>query len=280
MQLSGWTAQTTKSTGDQGADVVASKRGTKVILQCKLYSNTVGNKAVQEVFAAKTHLSANFAAVVSNRSYTRSAKELAITTGVLLLDYSQLREANLLFGFSGDGIPPLQYQGGVTPSDVTRARGYVLSCVASLPVFLIALGFDGAHNNRSSLRTSTSTIDATQLPGAALASVPTKYTPQPMITNEDKRNWHLSTEGTAAASDLPSIEPEPAALHTIARTAALPAGLNQTFRDMVLHSGRPCATVTDHVWVNRAHISLMCDRKLRVAFVQDPQGWRFARPGE
>jgi hypothetical protein len=24
-------------------------------------------------------------------------------------------------------------------------------------------------------------------------------------------------------------------------------------------------------------VSLMCDRKLRVAFVQGPQGWRFAR---
>jgi hypothetical protein len=190
-----------------------------------LYSNTVGNKAVQEVFAAKTHLSANFAAVVSNRSYTRSAKELAVTTGVLLLDYSQLREANLLFGFPGDGIPPLQYQGGVTPSDVTRARRYVMSCVIGfVPVFLTGLGFDAAHNNRSGLRTATSTIDATQLPGAALASALTKYTPPPVTTNEDKRNWHLSTEGTAAASDLPSIEPQPAELRTIARTASLPAG--------------------------------------------------------
>lgn len=147
MQLSGWIAQTTKSTGDQGADVIANKRGTKVVLQCKLYSNTVGNKAVQEVFAAKTHLSANFAAVVSNCSYTRSAKELAVTTGVLLLDYSQLREANLLFGFPGDGVPPLQYQSGVTPSDVTRARRYVMFCViAFLPVLLIGLGVDAAHN--------------------------------------------------------------------------------------------------------------------------------------
>jgi HJR/Mrr/RecB family endonuclease len=38
MQFSGWIAQTTKSTGDQGADVIASKRGIKV------------NFAVQVVF--------------------------------------------------------------------------------------------------------------------------------------------------------------------------------------------------------------------------------------
>ena len=37
MQLSGWTALTTRSTGDQGVDVLAEKRGVKVVLQCKLY---------------------------------------------------------------------------------------------------------------------------------------------------------------------------------------------------------------------------------------------------
>jgi HJR/Mrr/RecB family endonuclease len=305
MQLSGWIAQTTKSTGDQGADVIASKRGITVVLQCKLYSNTVGNKAVQEVFAAKTHLSANFAAVVSNRLYTRSAKELAVTTGVLLLDYSQLREANLLFGFPGDGVPPLRYQSGVTPSDVKQARRYVIFCViASLPVFLIGLGFDAAKNDQSSSRTSTSTIDATRSRDGALASardltgdtvkparegdelspVPPPVslgTPLPVITNENKRNWHLSTESTATSSDLSPTEAKPAELPTtIARAASLPAGLNQTFRDMVIRSGRPCAIITDHVWVSAAHVSLMCDRKLRVAFVQEPQGWRFARAGE
>jgi HJR/Mrr/RecB family endonuclease len=297
MQLSGWTAQTTKSTGDQGADVIADKRGTKVVLQCKLYTGTVGNKAVQEVFAAQTFLSANFAAVVSNNSYTRSAKELAVKTGVLLLDYSQLRQANLLFGFPNDGVPPLQYQTGVTPSDVERARRYVMLCVmASLPVFLFGLGLDLAHDNQSGSRASASTIAATSSdtakptgegdelspipPPASLDKPTTEYMPPPVITDEDKRNWHLSTERTTPAPDLSSIEPQPAELRTIARATGLPAGLNQTFRDMVIRSGRPCAMITDHVWVNAAHVSLMCDRRLRVAFVQEPQGWRFARPGE
>jgi Restriction endonuclease len=297
MQLSGWTAQTTKSTGDQGADVIADKRGTKVVLQSKLYTSTVGNKAVQEVFAAQTFLSANFAAVVSNSSYTRSAKELAVKTGVLLLDYSQLRQANLLFGFPNDGVPPLQYRNGVTPSDVERARRYVMLCVmASLPVFLFGLGLDLAHDNQSGSRASASTIAATSSdtakptgegdelspipPPASLEKQTTEYTPPPVITDEDERNWHLSTERTTPASNLSSIEPQPAELRTIARAAGLPAGLNQTFRDMVIRSGRPCAMITDHVWVNAAHVSLMCDRRLRVAFVQEPQGWRFARPGE
>ena len=49
---------------------------------------------------------------------------------------------------------------------------------------------------------------------------------------------------------------------------------------MIIRGGRPCAMVTDHIWINASHVSLMCDRKLRVAFVQEPQGWRFARAGE
>jgi HJR/Mrr/RecB family endonuclease len=308
MQLSGWTAQTTKSTGDQGADVIAGKRGAKVVLQCKRYTNTVVNKAVQEVFAAKTFLGANFAAVVSNNSYTRSAKELAVKTGVLLLDYSQLREANLLFGFPDDGVPPLQYQSGVTPSDVKRAQRYVMVCMtASVPVFLIALGFDAAHNNQPSSRASASTIAATHsangtptsaqnppvdtakptreggelspIPPPSLDKASTEYTPPPVITDEDKRNWHLST-AREATPDPSSIESQPAELRTIARAASLPAGLSQTFREMVIRSGRSCAMITDHVWVNATQISLMCDRRLRIAFVREPQGWRFARPAE
>jgi HJR/Mrr/RecB family endonuclease len=172
MQLSGWVASTTRKTGDQGVDVLASKRGTRVVLQCKLYANTVGNKAVQEVFAAKTFSNSNFAAVVSNASYSRGARELALKTGVLLLHHSELRQANLLFGFPADGAPPLQYKLGVTPAEVKRAEHYVTFClIASLPVFLIGLGLDAAHISQSNLQTST--IVPTGLPDKVLR-IPTK----------------------------------------------------------------------------------------------------------
>ncbi|TNC49029.1 restriction endonuclease [Rubellimicrobium rubrum] len=49
----GWTASTTKGSGDQGADVIAIKDGRKLVLQCKLHASPVGNKAVQEVLGAK-----------------------------------------------------------------------------------------------------------------------------------------------------------------------------------------------------------------------------------
>ena len=89
----GWEAEATKKSGDQGVDVVASKDGKRVVLQCKLYSHPVGNKAVQEVFSGKAFYSADFAAVVSNNEYTQQARELAENCGVLLLSVSDL--ANL-----------------------------------------------------------------------------------------------------------------------------------------------------------------------------------------
>ena len=38
----------TQSIGDQGIDVITYKNGEKYGIQCKYYSHTVGNKAVQE----------------------------------------------------------------------------------------------------------------------------------------------------------------------------------------------------------------------------------------
>lgn len=87
---SGWEAEATRKSGDQGVDVVATKNGIKVVLQCKLYSHPVGNKAVQEVFTGKTFYNADFAAVVSNNEYTPQARELAENCGVLLLSVSDL----------------------------------------------------------------------------------------------------------------------------------------------------------------------------------------------
>ena len=88
----GWITKETKTTGDQGADVVADKNGVRIIVQCKLYSSPVGNKAVQEVFSANQFYKGDIALVVSNASYTKSAKQLADSTDVLLIHYSQVSE--------------------------------------------------------------------------------------------------------------------------------------------------------------------------------------------
>lgn len=86
----GWDAAVTKGSRDQGVDVVASKAGVRVVLQCKLYSQPVGNKAVQEVVAARNYERARFGIVVSNNSYTAPAQALASTNGVHLLHHREL----------------------------------------------------------------------------------------------------------------------------------------------------------------------------------------------
>lgn len=87
----GWQASTTSGSGDQGADVIGTREGIKFVLQCKLYSGAVGNKAVQEVIAAKSFYRANIAAVVTNAQFTPSAHQLANSSGIELVHFSDLR---------------------------------------------------------------------------------------------------------------------------------------------------------------------------------------------
>jgi restriction system protein len=92
LRQAGWDAHVTKASRDQGVDVVATKNGVRVILQCKLYGKPVGNKAVQEAAAGRSHEGARYAGVVSNRGFTSAAEELARTNDVLLLHHTQLCE--------------------------------------------------------------------------------------------------------------------------------------------------------------------------------------------
>ena len=92
LELAGWKTTLTKASGDQGADIIAEKSGRKLVVQCKLYSQPVGNKAVQEVSAAKHFVSADLAAVASNMGFTKAAKELATANGVLLLHHNELSD--------------------------------------------------------------------------------------------------------------------------------------------------------------------------------------------
>ncbi len=88
----GWEASVTKTTGDQGADVIGRKNGISIIIQCKLYSSPVGNKAVQEVHAALSHYSGTYGIVVTNNTFTQSAIELANSTNTILVHHDELAE--------------------------------------------------------------------------------------------------------------------------------------------------------------------------------------------
>ncbi len=90
LRKAGWDARLTKASGDQGTDIIAERSGRRVVIQCKFYTSPVGNKAVQEVVAARLHERADKAVVVSNATYTKAARQLAGTTGVLLLHHDEL----------------------------------------------------------------------------------------------------------------------------------------------------------------------------------------------
>lgn len=83
----GWEADVTVASGDQGIDVIATRGGKKLGIQCKLYSTPIGNKAIQEAHAGKAYHGVDKVAVLSNADFTSSAKALAAATGVLLLSH-------------------------------------------------------------------------------------------------------------------------------------------------------------------------------------------------
>lgn len=84
--------QLTKGSGDQGVDIIAEKDGVRYAIQCKRYSQTVGNKAVQEVLAGKNYYKCHVGAVITNNYFTQAAKELAKENGIILWDRDFLKE--------------------------------------------------------------------------------------------------------------------------------------------------------------------------------------------
>lgn len=92
----GWKATVSKGSGDQGVDVVAELDGLSVGIQCKLYSGSVGNKAVQEVLSGVAFYRLDHAVVISNAVYTKSARDLAQSTNVSLLSHIDIPELSSL----------------------------------------------------------------------------------------------------------------------------------------------------------------------------------------
>lgn len=90
LQADGWNVRVTPPTGDQGIDVIGQIGELKAVFQCKLYSNPVGNGAVQEIIAGKHFEQADLAAVITNSTYTPAARTLAASADVLLLHFTEV----------------------------------------------------------------------------------------------------------------------------------------------------------------------------------------------
>ena len=76
----------TPASGDQGIDIIAWRRRKKYGFQCKYYSRSVGNEAVQQAYAGKQYYDCDYAGVITNSTFTPSALRLAERTDVILLD--------------------------------------------------------------------------------------------------------------------------------------------------------------------------------------------------
>ena len=88
----GFEAKITKTSGDQGIDIIASKNGDKIGIQAKCYSSTVGNGAIQEVAAGKNYYHLDKAMVITNNFFTDAARQLANANSIILWDRNNLIE--------------------------------------------------------------------------------------------------------------------------------------------------------------------------------------------
>lgn len=88
----GYKCQTTKTSGDQGIDLIAAKDDIKLAIQAKCYTGSVGNHAVMEAVAGTKYYKANRTMVITNSTFTKSAIELAKANNVTLWDRQILIE--------------------------------------------------------------------------------------------------------------------------------------------------------------------------------------------
>jgi restriction endonuclease Mrr len=86
----GYHVQTTPKTGDQGVDLLLTIDERKVAVQLKRYTGAVGNAAVQAVVAGMFHYKAKEAWVITTSTFTKSARQLAKSNRVRLIDGKEL----------------------------------------------------------------------------------------------------------------------------------------------------------------------------------------------
>ncbi len=76
----------TSASGDFGTDILATQNKIKYAIQCKCYSSDIGVDAVYQVTGGMKYYDANVGVVLTNRYFTRQAKELASKIGIVLWD--------------------------------------------------------------------------------------------------------------------------------------------------------------------------------------------------
>ena len=81
----GYSVELTKVSGDQGVDLIVQYSKVRLAVQAKGYSGSVGNAAVQEAVAGRMFYNCTHCAVITNSTFTKSARELASRTSCILI---------------------------------------------------------------------------------------------------------------------------------------------------------------------------------------------------
>ncbi len=93
-RLAKWHPQQTPTSGDSGADVLAtSPKGIRYAIECKNWKKTIGNEVVRSINSGKQTYKCNKAVIVSARSeFTEPAKKQAKALGVILVRFADLEQ--------------------------------------------------------------------------------------------------------------------------------------------------------------------------------------------
>jgi restriction system protein len=86
----GYKVQTTKVTGDYGADLIMTVGDKRIVVQAKRYSKRVGIKAIQEVVSSIAYYKATEGWAVTNNEFTDAAVQLAKANGIRLIERNEL----------------------------------------------------------------------------------------------------------------------------------------------------------------------------------------------
>jgi hypothetical protein len=95
----GYPVSLTKSTHDQGADLIVTLGWKKIVIQAKQWKQHVGTSAIQEAHTAKDAYKADHAIVICTSEFTEEAKKLASTVGVECWDGNRLCDELYTHGY-------------------------------------------------------------------------------------------------------------------------------------------------------------------------------------
>ncbi len=92
LESQGYGVEFTKSSGDLGVDIIATRNGERTGIQAKRYIGTVSRKAISDVVGAKNHYGYTKCMVVTTNFFTRDAKTLADSENCRLVDRTELEK--------------------------------------------------------------------------------------------------------------------------------------------------------------------------------------------